>query len=137
MSRKKDTKAGKRRIGNPAKRSSLVPLIEKIERNDITRNKKPSISAAAFRAGSIVRTMRKSSNLTQKELAERLDLTQSRISEIEAGMGTQGPTWDLMERIAAACESRILISPHATDFAIDATEFPDTATHWTVAAAES
>jgi transcriptional regulator with XRE-family HTH domain len=46
--------------------------------------------------------MRKAAGLSQSELAERIGVKQSRISEIESGVGTQGPTWEVMERIAAA-----------------------------------
>jgi DNA-binding transcriptional regulator YiaG len=123
-----------RKVSNPKKRGSFEGLIGAIEADDIRRGEAPAISGAAFRAAAIVRTMRKSRNLSQKELAVRLKLTQARVSEIESGVGAQGPTWDLMERIAKACDSRILISPHDSGFAMDAAEFPEPSRHWAIAA---
>jgi transcriptional regulator with XRE-family HTH domain len=62
---------------------------------------------AAFRAGGLVRRMRREADLSQRALGESLGVSQARISEIEAGAGSQGPTWALMERIAAACGREI------------------------------
>ena len=124
--------ANRRKVSNPKKRGSFEGLIGAIEADDARRGEAPAIFSAAVRAAAIVRTMRKSGNLSQKELADRLGLTQARISEIESGVCTQGPTWDLMERVAKACASRILISPHASGFAIDAAEFPEPSRHWAI-----
>lgn len=62
---------------------------------------------AALRAGALARRMRLEAALSQKELGELLGVSQARISEIEAGTGRHGPSWDIMERIAAACGRRI------------------------------
>jgi DNA-binding XRE family transcriptional regulator len=127
-------RAGKGKLGKSSKRGSFVGLIEAIETDDQVTLRPLTVSSAAFRAAAIVRTMRRASNLSQQELAERLGLSQARISEIEAGVGAQGPTWDLMERIADACDSKILISPHDTLVALDAAEFPDARRQWKLAA---
>jgi transcriptional regulator with XRE-family HTH domain len=66
---------------------------------------------AALRAGALVRGMRKAIGYSQKDLAARLDISQARVSEIEAGVGPQGPTWALMERIAAACGRELGLLP--------------------------
>jgi transcriptional regulator with XRE-family HTH domain len=65
--------------------------------------KNKGLSSAAIRAGDLVRGWRKAAHLTQGQLALKLGVKQSRVSEIESGAGTQGPTWELMERIALAC----------------------------------
>jgi transcriptional regulator with XRE-family HTH domain len=58
---------------------------------------------AALEAGRLVRRWREAAGLTQKQLAERLRLTQARISAIERGRGRDGPTYGLMQRLATAC----------------------------------
>lgn len=65
--------------------------------------KQTGISSAAMRAGTIVRGMRRTAHFSQAELAERIGVSQARISEIEIGEGPQGPTFALLERIGAAC----------------------------------
>jgi len=60
-------------------------------------------AAAALEAARLVRGWRERAGLTQKELAARLRLTQARISAIEQGRGRDGPTYGLMQRLAAAC----------------------------------
>jgi transcriptional regulator with XRE-family HTH domain len=59
--------------------------------------------AAALAAGQLVRGWREHAGLTQKQLAERLRLTQARVSAIEKGRGRDGPTYGLMQRLATAC----------------------------------
>jgi transcriptional regulator with XRE-family HTH domain len=60
-------------------------------------------AAAALEAGRLVRGWREAAGLTQQQLADRLRLTQARISAIEKGRGRDGPTYGLMQRLAAAC----------------------------------
>jgi DNA-binding XRE family transcriptional regulator len=97
-----------RNIG-PAKVTSkgrgrpLADLVRKMERRTPELASARGLSSAAMRAGDLVRAMRKEAGLSQSQLAKRLEVTQARISEIEAGIGAQGPTWDLMERLSAAC----------------------------------
>ncbi|MDB6097576.1 MAG: late embryosis abundant protein [Gammaproteobacteria bacterium] len=81
----------------------LADLVQKIERAKPDLASARGLSSAAMRAGDLVRAMRKAAGLSQSQLAERLGVTQARMSEIESGIGRQGPTWDLMERISAAC----------------------------------
>jgi DNA-binding XRE family transcriptional regulator len=81
----------------------LADLVQKIEQTKPHLASARGLSSAAMRAGDLVRAMRKAAGLSQSQLAERLEVTQARISEIESGIGRQGPTWDLMERISVAC----------------------------------
>ncbi len=101
-------------VGARARRTSLMPLIDGLARYYEHDAERP-ISGAAYRAGALVRMMRKSNGLSQAELGKRIGVSQARISEIETGIGVQGPTWDLMERIAAACDAAILFRTHASE----------------------
>jgi|SRR5262249_27435704 len=80
----------------------IADLVEKLE-NSGDLDSTAGLSSAALRAGDLIRTMRKTAGLSQSELAARMGVKQSRVSEIEAGLGAQGPTWDVMERVASAC----------------------------------
>jgi ribosome-binding protein aMBF1 (putative translation factor) len=62
--------------------------------------------------GRLVRRMREAADrgrgISQQELARRLGVSQARISTIERGNGHQGPTYELLKRIARAC--RLVLS---------------------------
>jgi len=88
----------------------IADLVERIEHSNPKLAASKGLSSAALRAGDLVRTMRKEARLSQTQLADNLGVKQSRISEIEAGVGTQGPTLDLMERIAKACGKTLQIT---------------------------
>lgn len=91
------------KVGSKGRGRPLAELVKKIERANPHLASDRGLSSAAIRAGDLVRTMRKHAGLSQSQLAEKLGVTQARISEIESGIGAQGPTWDLMERISVAC----------------------------------
>jgi transcriptional regulator with XRE-family HTH domain len=57
----------------------------------------------AKRAGVFLRTMRNAAGLSQAKLGETAGMKQSDISALETGDGKQGPTFDVMARIADAC----------------------------------
>ena len=88
----------------------LADLVEAFEREDASLVRQKGLSSAAMRAGSQIREMRKRAGLSQAELGRKIGATQARISELEAGLGVQGPTWDVLERIAAACGTPIRIA---------------------------
>jgi DNA-binding XRE family transcriptional regulator len=92
----------------------LADLIEEFERDDASLVRDKGLSSAAMRAGSQIRTMRKKAGLSQAELGRKIGATQARISELEAGLGVQGPTYAVLERIAAACGTPIKIAAAAT-----------------------
>jgi transcriptional regulator with XRE-family HTH domain len=67
-------------------------------------------TSAAIAAGRLIKSWRKqaagsdgSQGFTQGELAERIGVSQARISEIETGNGRDGPSFALLARIAHAC----------------------------------
>lgn len=86
---------------------SLASVVQQIEQRDPALVESFGLSSAAMRAGELVRQMRRHAGLSQVGLAERLGVSQARVSEIESGAGTHGPTWDVMERIAAVCGQAI------------------------------
>ncbi|MEE2565187.1 helix-turn-helix domain-containing protein [Hyphobacterium marinum] len=61
---------------------------------------------AALEAGDLVRAWRKTApegELTQKDLAVRLGVTQARVSAIESARGAEGPSYATLKKIALAC----------------------------------
>lgn len=102
--------------GDWRKRGTFLPLVEEIERE----GGGTGLSGAAFHAGALVRSMRKTGHLSQAVLADRLRMSQARISEIEAGVGVRGPSWTLMKRIAEACGAVILVRQGETEIQVDA-----------------
>ena len=63
----------------------------------------------------LVRTIRREAGLSQRSLASAIGVSQARVSEIEAGLGKHGPSWEVMERIAAVCGREIGILPLSAD----------------------
>ena len=57
----------------------------------------------AERAGLFLRTMRNAAGFSQTKLGELAKIRQSDISALETGSGKQGPTFDVIARIADAC----------------------------------
>ena len=96
-------------VGNLNKAAPLTELIAEIESGEGERD----FSSASFRAATLVRSMRREAGFTQRDLATGINVTQARISEIEAGLGKHGPSWDVMERIAAVCGREIGLIPKA------------------------
>lgn len=58
----------------------------------------------------LVRNARQSSEMTQKDLAQKVGTTQAVISRIESGNDSRIPSMDLLERIARAVKARLLVS---------------------------
>jgi transcriptional regulator with XRE-family HTH domain len=90
-------------VGSKGRGRPIADFVERLEQTHPGFPSKGDLSGAALRAGDLVRSMRKEAGLSQTDLADRMGVKQSRISEIEAGLGSQGPTWDVMERAATAC----------------------------------
>jgi transcriptional regulator with XRE-family HTH domain len=66
----------------------------------------------------LVREMRESAGLTQKQLAERADTTQSVIARLEDAEYT-GHSLALLRRIAAACNVDLKLCASGPGFALD------------------
>jgi len=69
---------------------------------------------AAVIASELIRRMRARARLSQTQLAQRLHLSQARVSEIESVRGAQGPTFDLILRIATACAVHLRLDIEST-----------------------
>jgi len=129
------TRAGQRRelvpnsaalSAEPAARSGMPParsgdrgkpaadLLARIEQEYPGIEEKIGLSSAALRAGQAVRRMRKSMGWTQTQLADALGWEQERISNIERGEGSRGPTYDVLQRIATACHYNLQFRQLAT-----------------------
>lgn len=60
-------------------------------------------ASAALEAGRLIRALREAAGLTQAEMAERMGVSQARISALEMGDKGEGPTYGTLKRVAAAC----------------------------------
>jgi transcriptional regulator with XRE-family HTH domain len=97
------------RIGKPQTSSgrhgkSLDYLLARVEAKHPGIEEEIGLSSAAVRAGRQVREMRQAKGWTQVRLAKELGWDQVRISNIERGEGTRGPTFDVLQKIAAVCD---------------------------------
>lgn len=75
-------------------------------------------TSAALEAGSLVRLFRMKAGLSQAALAEKVQVSQARISQIENADGRDGPTYALLRRLAFACDinlTELLISALVPD----------------------
>ncbi len=105
------------------KRSSATPaaggmrgepaddMLANLERQHPGIEEEIGVSSAALRAGRMVREMRKAKGLTQTQLAMKLGWDQERISNIERGEGSRGPTFDVLQKIAAVCDHDVTFAP--------------------------
>jgi DNA-binding XRE family transcriptional regulator len=62
------------------------------------------------RAAELVKQARKAARLSQAALAEKLDVSQARISQMERGEAPYGPSMVLLERVARACGGTLHLS---------------------------
>lgn len=92
----------------------IADVFARIEQRHPGIEEEIGMSSAALRAGQMVRGMRKGKGWTQKQLADLLGWDQERISNIERGEGTRGPTFDVMQKIAAACDHDVTFTPRDT-----------------------
>jgi transcriptional regulator with XRE-family HTH domain len=104
------------RIGKPQTSSGrrgkpLDYLLARIEAKHPGIEEEIGLSSAAVRAGRQVREMRQAKGWTQVQLAQALGWDQVRISNIERGEGPLGPTFDVLQRIAAVCDYDIEFKP--------------------------
>jgi DNA-binding XRE family transcriptional regulator len=64
----------------------------------------------ALHAAEFIESTRKAAHLTQAKLADKIGVSQARISQMEKGEGTYGPSLSLLERVASACGGVLEIS---------------------------
>jgi transcriptional regulator with XRE-family HTH domain len=58
---------------------------------------------SAKKIAEVLFEMRKQAGLTQSQLAERLEISQSRIAVLESSAIAQTPSFDVVARVAEAC----------------------------------
>ena len=68
---------------------------------------------AAVAAGDLVRRLRDRRNMTQSTLARRAGTTQAHLSEIERGVGRNGPTVGTLSRILRELDDRLVVQSQA------------------------
>lgn len=73
----------------------------------------------ALEAATLVRKIRSRADggegITQGALADRLGISQARVSTIEQGDGPAGPTFALLRRVANACHVRLSIAVESVE----------------------
>ncbi len=69
-----------------------------------------ALQSPAKRAGLLLRTMRNAAGFSQTKLGEKARMNQTDISALENGDGKQGPTFDVLARVADACGFYITFS---------------------------
>lgn len=99
-----DVASGKR--GKP-----FADLLAHVEEKYPGIENEVGVSSAAARAGQWIREMRVARGWTQTQLAQKLGWEQERVSNLERGEGTRGPTFDVMHRVATACDYELKFSP--------------------------
>lgn len=67
--------------------------------------------------------------LTQAELGARLSMSQERLSVLENGRGRDGPSFGLMNRIAAACGFKWQLTPASPEMSVTETTARDAGRH--------
>ena len=90
------------------KLSTVVPTWDELLPTDADKASFNDASAS-LEAGHYIRNLRKDAGLTQLELAERMNVSQARVSAIENGEGRDGPTYAVLKRVAVACRATPLL----------------------------
>ena len=78
---------------------------------DITLPGEPDDTPALLEIGLELRRERSRQGLSQTVLAKRVGITQAMLSNIEAGKGSEGPTWTTMRKLASALDLRLTLRP--------------------------
>ena len=87
----------------------------------------------AVEAAQLLRSFRTNAGLSQKQLAERLGISQARVSQAELGGERDGPTYAFIKRVAQACgaiwpqlqlETDKVVSDSIAERYFDILEFP-------------
>ncbi|MBI5909649.1 MAG: helix-turn-helix transcriptional regulator [Betaproteobacteria bacterium] len=67
--------------------------------------------AVVLESAQFIRELRKTSGLTQEDLAKRMGVTQALIARLEVGGGKRGMTIEMLARVASACGQTLLVQP--------------------------
>jgi DNA-binding CsgD family transcriptional regulator/DNA-binding transcriptional regulator YiaG len=89
-------------VNDRKKRAAVLRSIVGDDIDDATRSALETAEAAE-EAARFVRQMREAAKLTQGALAEKLGISQPRISEIERGGTPEGISYAMLRRVARAC----------------------------------
>jgi transcriptional regulator with XRE-family HTH domain len=103
-----EQRVGKPKVSSGGRGEPFDDLLARVEAKHPGIEEEIGLSSAALRAGRLVREMRLEKGLTQARLAQLLGWDQVRISNIERGEGTLGPTFDVLQKIAAVCDHEIV-----------------------------
>lgn len=87
-------------------RTALQPLVARPEVLGLTE-----LDPAAFEIGLLIKRARRAKGWTQAELAERANVTQGALSDIENGKGVDGPSYRVVRQIANAVEMDLAMIP--------------------------
>ena len=79
---------------------------------------------AIVHVAQMIRQMRLDAGLTQAALAERAGMAQPDISRLEAGLGTQGPGVEILNRLAMACNLRLFMGMQDASITVQTGEVP-------------
>src|SRR5437588_6174446 len=109
---------GKAEVSSGRRGKPLDEFVARLEAKYPGIEEKTGLSSAALRAGRQVREMRVAKGLTQVELARQLGWDQVRISNIERGEGTLGPSFDVLQKIATVCDYDIEFKPRGREPAL-------------------
>ena len=78
-------------------------LLDELTLRDPSFAEGSAIYDLVSKVSSLLRQMRSSAELTQAELADKLGMSQGRISQIESGLPDHAPNLEMIARIAHAC----------------------------------
>ena len=98
----------------PRRQMGTVTL-EELVGNDPELHALAEAQRAVVDAAALVRTLRETAGLSQRELAKRARTTQAQVSAVERAIGPQGPTVELLARLVAACGERLVLVPVRAD----------------------
>ncbi len=110
---------------NPRGRSSPFDFDRLIGDNSEVRRAADGAEILAS-VGELVRRVRTARGMTQSELARRTGLTQAHISELERGLGTNGPTVVTLTRIVSELGDTALIDTAKERAAHEARQIEET-----------
>jgi transcriptional regulator with XRE-family HTH domain len=106
-----EQRIGHAEVASGGRGASFAGLLDRVESKYPGIEEKVGLSSAALRAGQWIREMRQARGWTQTQLAHRLGWDQERISNLERGEGTRGPTFDVLQKVTAACDYELAFSP--------------------------